>query len=68
MSNDILRDSINIEEMLLAIDYDIIKRLNDELKDNNLSVAESKKINDDIVEKKIKYSKENKKYMILKKF
>ena len=59
MSNDILRDSINIEEMLLAIDYDIIKRLNDELKDNNLSVAESKKINDDIVEKKIKYSKEN---------
>ena len=68
MSDDILRDSINIEEMLLAIDYNIIKRLNDELKDNNLSVAESKKINDDIVEKKIKYLKENKKYMILKKF
>ena len=43
MSDDILRDNINIEEMLLAIDYDIIKRLNDELKDNNLSVAESKK-------------------------
>ena len=52
MSNDILSDSINIEEMLLAIDYNIIKRLNGELKDNNLSVAESKKINDDIVEKK----------------
>ena len=44
MSDDILRDSINIEEMLLAIDYDIFKRLNDELKDNNLSVAESKKL------------------------
>ena len=29
--------------MLLKIDYDIIKRLNNELKDNNLSVAESKK-------------------------
>ena len=67
MPDDILRDSINIEETLLAIVYDIIKRLNDELKDNNLSVAESKKINDDIVEKK-KYLKENKKHMILKKF
>ena len=67
MSDDILSDSINIEEMLLAIDYNIIKRLNGELKDNNLSVAESKKINDDIVEKK-KYLKENKNYMILKKF
>ena len=52
MSDDILRDSINTEEILLAIDYDIIKRLNDELKDNNLSVAESKQINDDTVEKK----------------
>ena len=51
MSDGILRYSINIDEMLLAIDYDVIKRLNDELKDNNLSVAESKKINDDIVEK-----------------
>ena len=39
MSDDILRDSINIEEMLLAIDYDIIKRLNDELKDNHLSIT-----------------------------
>ena len=67
MPDDILRDSINIEETLLAIVYDIIKRLNDELKDNNLSVAESKKINDDIVEKK-KYLKENKKHTILKKF
>ena len=67
MPDDILRDSINIEETLLAIVYDIIKRLNDELKDNNLNVAESKKINDDIVEKK-KYLKENKKHMILKKF
>ena len=68
MSDDILRHSKNIEEMILATDYDIIKRFNDELKDNNLSVAESKKINDDIVEKKKKYLKENKKYMILKKF
>ena len=37
--------------MLLEIDYDIIKRLNNKLKDNNLSIAESKKINDDIIEK-----------------
>ena len=28
MSDDILRDGINIENMLLEIDYDIIKRLN----------------------------------------
>ena len=28
MSDDILRDGINIEKMLLEIDYDIIKRLN----------------------------------------
>ena len=54
MSDDVLRHSINLEEMILAIDYDIIKRLNDELKDNNLGVAESKKINDNIVEKKNK--------------
>ena len=40
--------------MLLAIDYDIIRRLNDELKDNNLSVPKSEKIKDDIVEKKNK--------------
>ena len=54
MSDGILRYIINIEEMLLAIDYDVIKHLNNELKDNNSSVAESKKINDDIVEKKNK--------------
>ena len=68
MSDGILRDGINIEKMLLEIDYDIIKRLNNKLKDNNLSIAESKKINDDIIEKEKKYSKENKRYMIMKKF
>ena len=35
--------------MLLEINYDAIKCLNNKLKDNNLSVAELKKINDDIV-------------------
>ena len=54
MSDDILIDGINVEKMLLKIDYDIIKRLNNKLKDNNLSVAESKKINDNIVEKENK--------------
>ena len=46
--------------MLLEINYDTIKHLNNKLKDNNLSVAELKKINDDIVKNEIKYSKENK--------
>ena len=63
MSDGILSDSINIEKMLLEIDYDIIKRVNNKLKDNDLSIAQSKKINDDIIEKK--YSKENKRYMII---
>ena len=49
MSDDILRDGINIEKMLLEINYDTIKRLNNKLKDNNLSVAELKKINDHFV-------------------
>ena len=52
MSDDILRDGINIEKMLLEINYDNIRRLNNKLKDNNSSVAELKKINDDIVKKK----------------
>ena len=54
MSDDILRDGINIEKMLLEINYDNIRRLNNKLKDNNLSVAELKKINDDIVKNKNK--------------
>ena len=54
MSDGILRDGINIEKMLLEIDYDITKRLNNKLKDNNLSIAESKKVNDDIIEKEKK--------------
>ena len=40
--------------MLLEINYDNIRRLNNKLKDNNLSVAEFKKINDDIVKNKNK--------------
>ena len=54
MSDNILRDGINIEKMLLEINYDNIRRLNNKLKDNNLSVAEFKKINDDIVKNKNK--------------
>ena len=54
MSDDILRDGINIEKMLLEINYDDIRRLNNKLKVNNLSVAELKRINDDIVKNKNK--------------
>ena len=57
MSDDILIDGINVEKMLLAINYDTIERLNDKLKNNNLSLAESKKINDDIIEIKNKILK-----------
>ena len=56
MSDDILRDGINIEKMLLEINYDNIRRLNNKLKDNNLNLAELKKINDDIVKNKNKIS------------
>ena len=54
LNDDILRDGINIEKMLLEINYDNIRRLNNKLKDNNLSVPELKKINDDIVKNKNK--------------
>ena len=54
MSDDILKDDINIEKLLLEINYDNIKRLNNKLKDNNLSVAELKEINDDIVKTRTK--------------
>ena len=54
MSDDILRDSINIEKVLFEINYDNIRCLNNKLKDNNLSAAELKKNNDDIVKNKNK--------------
>ena len=57
MSDDVLIDGLNVEKMLLEINYDTIERLNDKLKNNNLSVAESKKINDDIIENKNKILK-----------
>ena len=57
MSDDILRDDINIDKMLLEINYDNIRRLNNKLKDNNLNLAELKKINDDIVKNKNKITK-----------
>ena len=57
MFDDILIDGINVEKKLLAINYDTIERLNDKLKNNNLSVAESKKVNDDIIENKNKILK-----------
>ena len=51
MSDDLLRHGIYVEKMLLNFKYDIVKNLNNKLKDNNLSFAESKKINDDIIKK-----------------
>ena len=43
MSDDLLRNGIYVEKMLLKFKYDIDKNLNNKLKDNNLSFAESKK-------------------------
>ena len=51
MSDDLLRHGIYVAKMLLKFKYDIVKNLNNKLKDNNLSFAESKKVNDDIVKK-----------------
>ena len=51
MPDDLLRHGIYIEKMLLKFKYDIVKNLNNKLKDTNLSFAESKKINDDIIKK-----------------
>ena len=51
MSDDLLRHGIYVEKILLKFKYDIVKNLNNKLKDNNLSFAESKKINDDIIKK-----------------
>ena len=59
MSDDLLRHGIYVEKMLLKSKYDIVKNLNNKLKDNNLSFAESKNINDDIIKKKKKYLKVN---------
>ena len=50
-SDDLLRHGIYVEKMLLKFKHDIVKNLNNKLKDNNLSFAESKKINDDIIKK-----------------
>ena len=51
MSDDLLRHGIYVEKMLLMFKHDIVKNLNNKLKDSNLSFAESKKINDDIIKK-----------------
>ena len=51
ISDDLLRHGIYVEKMLLKFKYDIAKNLNNKLKGNNLSFAESKKINDDIIKK-----------------
>ena len=51
MPDDLLRYGIYVGKMILKFKYNIIKNLNNKLKDNNLSFAESKKINDDIIEK-----------------
>ena len=68
MSDDILIDGINVEKMLLAINYDTFECLNNELKNNNLSVAESKQINDDIIKNKNKISKRKQLIYDYKKF
>ena len=51
MPDDLLRYGIYVEKMLLKFKHNIVKNLNNKLKDNNLSFAESKKINDDIIKK-----------------
>ena len=51
MFDDLLRHGIYVEKMLLKFKHDIVKNLNNKLKDNNLSFAESKKINNDIIKK-----------------
>ena len=50
MSDDLLRYGMYVEKILLEFKYDIVRNLSSKLKDNNLSFAESKKINDDIIE------------------
>ena len=52
MSDDLLRHGIYVEKMLLKFKHDIIRNLNNKLKDNNLSFAELKKIKNDIIAKK----------------
>ena len=59
MSDDLLRYGIYVEKMLLKLKYDIIRHLNNKLKDNNLSFAESKKLMMILLKKKMKYLKEN---------
>ena len=51
VSDDLLRHGTYVEKMLLKFKHGIIRTLNNKLKDNNLSFAELKKINDDIIEK-----------------
>ena len=51
MSDDLLGYGIYVEKLLLKFKYDIVKNVNNKLKDNNLSFAESKKINDNIIKK-----------------
>ena len=68
MSDDLLRHCIYVEKMLLKFKYHIVKNLNNELKDNNLSFAESKKLMMILLKKKMKYLKVNNCYMIMKKF
>ena len=57
MPDDLLRYGIYLEKMLLKFKYNIIKNLNNKLKGYNLSFAESKKVNDDIIEKENEISK-----------
>ena len=45
--------------MLLKFKYDIVKNLNNKLKDNNLSFAESKKLMMILLKKNMKYLKVN---------
>ena len=59
MPVDLLRHGIHVEKMLLKFKYDVVKNLNNKLKDNNLSFAESKKLMMILLKKKMKYLKVN---------
>ena len=61
------RFNINLEEILLKNDYNDINRLNNRLKDNNLTPAENKKFLDNIDKIKKSIPKREKRIYELKK-
>ena len=59
MSGDLLRYVIYVEKLLLKFKYDIIRNLNNKLKDINLFLPNQKKLMMILLKKKTKYLKEN---------